>query len=129
MSDDLMAATAAELEQVISDAVDATELPVTRRREAPGLLLDCDDGTERLAAKVNADDPAVLEPLADALVAHLESQGWTRVTDLDLGGDDTPSTSVYLERDGFEAIVDLVRGTQGTGIDLEVISPCRDLSG
>lgn len=121
--------TAAELAAVLDGVVAATDLPVTRRRDHPGLFLSCDDGGEQLAAKVNADDPPELEPLARAVVAHLESQGWQRTGELPIEGEAGDSLSVFLTRDGFDAIVDVVRGADGTGVDVEVLSPCREMEG
>jgi hypothetical protein len=127
--DETLQATSTELAAVLDDVVAATDLPVTRRREAPGLFLSCDDGTERLAAKVNADDPPELEPLARSVVAHLESQGWERTGDLPVEGRAGASMSVFLTRDGFDAIVDVVRGADGSGVDVEVLSPCSEMDG
>lgn len=121
--------TAAELAAVLDGVVAATDLPVTRRRDDPDLFLSCDDGGERLAAKVNADDPPELEPLASDVVAHLEAEGWQRTGDLPIEGEAGDSLSVFLTRDGFEAIVDVVRGSEGTGVDVEVLSPCREMDG
>lgn len=119
--------TAAELEAIIAAAVEAAELPVTRRSEDPGIVLPCGGDKERLTAKVNADDPPELESLADALTAHLQAEGWELRDTMPTTGPGGDSESRFLLRDGFEAIVDLVRGTTGTGVDLEVLSPCRDL--
>lgn len=127
--DETLEETAAELAAVLDGVVAATDLPVTRRRADPGLFLSCDDGGERLAAKVNADDPPELEPLARAVVAHLESQGWQRTSDMPIDGDSGESASVFLTRNGFDAIVDVVRGAEGTGVDVEVLSPCREMEG
>lgn len=127
--DETLEETAAELTAVLDGVVAATDLPVTRRRDHPGLFLSCDDGTERLAAKVNADDPPELEPLARAVVEHLEAQGWDRSGDMPIDGGAGESVSVFLTRDGFDAIVDVVRGADGTGVDVEVLSPCREMEG
>lgn len=127
--DETLEETAAELTAVLDDVIAATDLPVTRRREDPGLFLSCDGGGEQLAAKVNADDPPELEPLARAVVAHLEAEGWQRTGDLPIDGEAGASLSVFLARDGFEAIVDVVRGADGTGVDVEVLSPCREMEG
>lgn len=127
-AEETLATTRAELEAIIEEAVAATALPVTRRWEPPGLFLDCTDGTERLTQKVNADDPPDLVASFEAVVAHLEAQGWELADELEFTDEASgPSTSAFLLRDGFEAIVDLVRGTDGTGVDLEVLSPCREL--
>lgn len=121
--------TSAELSAVLDGVIAATELPVTRRSDDPGLFLSCQDGGEQLTAKINADDPPELEPLADAVIDHLESEGWERTGELPIEGEGGDSLSVFLARDGFEVIVDIVRGKEGTGVDVEVISPCREMEG
>lgn len=125
-----LATTEAELAEIIEEAVAATDLPVTRRWEPPGLFLGCSEDTDRLAQKVNADDPPQLQPYYDGLVEHLQAQGFELADELEFTNEEgMVSTSTFLLRDGFEAIVDLVRGKDGTGIDLEVLSPCRELRG
>ena len=126
--EEALAETEAELAGIIEEAVAATDLPVTRRWDPPGLFLGCDDGTERLTQKVNADDPDELVPYYEALVDHFRDRGWELADELEFTDEASgPSTSAFLLHDGFEAIVDLVRGTEGTGVDLEVLSPCREL--
>ena len=126
--EETLAETEAELEAIIEEAVAATDLPVTRRWDPPGLFLSCTDDTERLAQKVNADDPPELEPYFEGLVAHFEARGWELADELEFTGEGSgPSTSAFLLRDGYEAIIDLVRGSEGSGVDLEVLSPCREM--
>lgn len=128
--DTVRARTEAELTAILDALVAATGMPETRRiTPDEDVRVPCGDGEHRLTAVVLADDPPELEPLADRIQAYLETEGWQLAALQPSDGPGGRGESRFLQRDGFETIVDVVRGTQGTGVDVEVLAPCRDLDG